>query len=130
MEIPGDLRYTKTHEWVRVEGELVVVGITAYAAENLADIVLVSLPKAEQTFAAGDPVAEVESVKSVEEIYAPVSGTVAKLNQVLMDKPQLLNDSPYAEGWIFKLAPSDFSELDQLLSAEEYKQWLAETEGA
>ncbi|MFD1936546.1 MULTISPECIES: glycine cleavage system protein GcvH [Nonomuraea] len=118
--IPDDLSYTKEHEWVGGldDGLTVTVGITAYAAEALGDVVYVQLPEVGATFEAGDSVGEVESTKSVSEIYAPVAGEVVEVNQAVVDKPDLVNSEPYGEGWMFRVRMS--GDPEDLLSAEEY----------
>ncbi|MEU7894735.1 glycine cleavage system protein GcvH [Nonomuraea sp. NPDC049152] len=118
--IPDDLSYTKEHEWVAGldDGLTVTVGVTAYAAEALGDVVYVQLPEVGATFEAGDSVGEVESTKSVSEIYAPVAGEVVEVNQAVVDKPDLVNSEPYGEGWMFRVRMS--GDPEDLLSAEEY----------
>jgi len=121
MQIPEDLRYSKDHEWVRLEGDQARVGITDYAQDALGDVVFVDLPEVGAAVAAGDSIAEVESTKSVSEIYAPVAGTVAEVNVDLADSPERLNEDPYGEGWIFQLTVIDASALDGLLDAAAYR---------
>ncbi|MFE3453151.1 glycine cleavage system protein GcvH [Nonomuraea sp. NPDC059194] len=118
--IPDDLSYTKEHEWIAGldDGMTVTVGITAYAAEALGDVVYVQLPEVGATFEAGDSVGEVESTKSVSEIYAPVAGEIVEVNQAVVDKPDLVNSEPYGEGWMFRVRLS--GDPEDLLSAEEY----------
>ncbi|RCG30822.1 glycine cleavage system protein GcvH [Sphaerisporangium album] len=118
--IPEELSYTKEHEWVAGldDGLTVTVGITAYAAESLGDVVFVQLPEAGGTIEAGDPVGEVESTKSVSDIYAPVSGEVVEVNQTVVDDPSLVNSDPYGEGWLFRVRIEGAPE--ELLTAEEY----------
>ncbi|GII61704.1 glycine cleavage system H protein [Sphaerisporangium krabiense] len=118
--IPEELSYTKEHEWIAglEDGITVTVGITAYAAESLGDVVFVQLPEAGATVEAGDAVGEVESTKSVSDIYAPVSGEVVEVNQVVVDDPSLVNSDPYGDGWLFRVRVQDTPE--DLLSAEEY----------
>ncbi|GAA2385125.1 glycine cleavage system protein GcvH [Nonomuraea africana] len=118
--IPDDLSYTKEHEWVAGldDGLTVTVGITAYAAEALGDVVYVQLPEVGATVEAGDSIGEVESTKSVSEIYAPVSGEVVEVNQAVVDKPDLVNSEPYGEGWMFRVRLE--GDPEDLLSAEEY----------
>lgn len=122
MVIPGDLRYTKEHEWVRVDGEAVVVGITDYAQDALGDVVFVDLPAVGTVVTADQPMAEVESTKSVSTIYAPVSGTVTSINQDLAQSPQAINSDPYGTGWLCVIAPASVDSLDALLSADEYTE--------
>ena len=122
MNIPGELRYTKEHEWVSVDGQRARVGITDFAQDALGDVVFVQLPEAGDKVAAGDVLGEVESTKSVSEIYAPLAGTVAEVNMALEDSPELLNSEPYAQGWIVLLDIQDPTEVDGLMSAGEYAE--------
>ncbi|MBN6056372.1 glycine cleavage system protein GcvH [Nonomuraea sp. RK-328] len=119
-EIPDELSYTKEHEWIAGldEAITVTIGITAYAAEALGDVVFVQLPDAGATVAAGDSVGEVESTKSVSEIYSPVGGEVVEVNQAVVDDPSLVNNDPYGEGWMFRVRVE--GDPEDLLSAEEY----------
>ena len=123
MHLPDELRYSSDHEWIRVEdGGLVRVGITDFAQEALGDVVFVDLPELGTTVAAGDSISEVESTKSVSEIYAPLAGTVAEVNTALSDAPQKLNEDPYGDGWIFAITVSDAGAIDALLDAAAYRQ--------
>ncbi len=122
MKIPKELKYAKTHEWIRVEKEMGTVGITDYAQEQLTDVVFVELPQIGKVVSKGEAVAVVESVKSVSDIYAPVSGEVLEVNKELENKPGLINEEPYGKGWIFKIKIKNPKELDFLLSAEEYEK--------
>ena len=122
MEIPKELKYAKTHEWIRAEKEMGTVGITDYAQEQLTDVVFVELPPTGKVVSQGEAVAVLESVKSVSDIYAPVSGEITEVNKELENKPGLINEEPYGKGWIFKLKIKDSKELDSLLSAEEYEK--------
>ena len=123
MHLPVELRYSSDHEWIRVEdGGLVRVGITDFAQEALGDVVFVDLPELGTTVAAGDSISEVESTKSVSEIYAPLAGTVAEVNTALSDAPQKLNEDPYGDGWIFAITVSDAGAIDALLDAAAYRQ--------
>lgn len=124
MSEPDNLLFTNDHEWVRVEGDTVVIGITDYAQEALGDVVFVQLPTPNDTVSANSTLSEVESTKSVSDIYAPVSGTVVEVNEALSSKPELVNSSPYQEGWIAVLRMSNSSELENLLSADEYRQLI------
>jgi glycine cleavage system H protein len=126
MNIPPDLRYSSDHEWVRVDGDTVTVGITEFAQDALGDVVFVELPEPGTAVDAGASVSEVESTKSVSDIYAPVSGSVSGVNDALDSQPELLNSDPYGDGWIFKMQLSDPGELDGLMDAEAYR---ALTEG-
>lgn len=120
MAIPTDVRYTKSHEWARLDGNTVVVGISDHAQEQLGDVVHVDLPKLGRSLAAGATAAEIESVKAVSDIYAPVSGTVVAVNDGLDDSPDLVNRDAYGEGWLFKLEVADASALEGLLEAAAY----------
>ena len=120
MNVPDDLRYSADHEWVKVEGERVRIGITDYAQDALGDVVYVQVPSAGATVKAGDSFSEIESTKSVSDIYAPVSGTVVEVNADLADSPQRVNEDPYGEGWLCVLEMTDPSELDSLLDAAGY----------
>jgi glycine cleavage system H protein len=121
MKIPDDLRYSSDHEWARLEGGRVRVGITDYAQDALGDVVFVQVPEVGAVVAAGDSISEVESTKSVSDIYAPVAGTVVEVNVDLSDAPQRLNEDPYGDGWIFVVEPSDPGQVDALLGASEYR---------
>nr|WP_063572666.1 glycine cleavage system protein GcvH [Luteibacter rhizovicinus] len=122
-EIPGDLKFQKTHEWVRVEEDgTVTVGISDHAQGALGDLVYVELPEVGSSVQAGNGVAVVESVKAASDIYAPVSGEITEVNTVLSDTPETINEDAFGHGWIFKLKLSDKSELDNLLSADEYAE--------
>ena len=125
MPSPGDLRYTKEHEWLRVEGDTGTIGITDYAQDQLGDIVYVDLPAAGATVEYLAKFGEIESVKAVSELFAPVSGEVLEANPALADSPQLVNDSPYGEGWMLRLRLTNSAELDQLLSAAQYDDYVA-----
>jgi glycine cleavage system H protein len=126
MNLPEDLRYTKDHEWVRVEGSRVRIGITDYAQDALGDVVFVQVPEAGSAVDAGATISEVESTKSVSEIYAPVTGSVAAVNADLADAPERLNEDPYGEGWICELEVSDLSQLEGLLDVDGYRSLIEE----
>jgi glycine cleavage system H protein len=129
MEFPEDLRYTKEHEWVRVEdGGRVSVGITDYAQDALGDVVYVDLPAVGTSVTANQPFSEVESTKSVSDVYAPVSGTVLERNALLEERPELVNEQPYGDGWIVVLEASDPSELDALMDASAYREFVRQQE--
>ena len=119
--LPEDLKYTAEHEWVQQGDGVLRVGITDYAQDQLGDIVYVSLPEAGAAVAAGDAVGELESTKSVSDVYAPVSGTVTTVNESLDAQPELVNSDPYGEGWLFELRPADAGALDSLLDAAAYE---------
>jgi glycine cleavage system H protein len=127
MNVPEELRYSSDHEWVSQDGTKVRVGITDYAQDALGDVVFVQAPTVGDNFAAGDSMGEVESTKSVSDVYAPVGGTVVAVNDALADSPQLLNDDPYGEGWICEIEVTDLAALDSLLDASSY---VALVEGA
>ena len=120
MNVPDDLKYSEDHEWVRVEGSRIRFGITDYAQDALGDVVFVQVPAVGSVVTRGASISEVESTKSVSDIYAPVSGTVVEANEDLDDTPQRVNEDPYGEGWIAIIEPSDPSDLDQLLDAAAY----------
>jgi glycine cleavage system H protein len=122
MDFPDDLRYSTDHEWVRVEDGKVRVGITDYAQDALGDVVYVEVPEVGSAVASKAKVSEVESTKSVSDIYAPVSGTIVEVNADLADGPERLNEDPYGEGWICVIEPTDPTEMDVLLSADAYRQ--------
>ena len=124
-DVPADLRYTKEHEWARRDGDLVVVGITAHAIEQLGDITLVTLPAAGTQVNAGDRFGDVDSVKAVSELFAPLSGKVLERNTALDAAPEKVNEDPYGDGWMIRLEPSDASELDGLMTAEQYAKFVA-----
>lgn len=121
---PDDLRYTDQHEWVRDDGEVIVVGITAHAQEQLGDVVYVDLPALDAEVEQGQPFGEVESTKSVSDLYAPVSGVVVARNQQLDEQPELVNADPYGAGWLVSLSPTDRGQLDGLLDAAGYRALL------
>jgi glycine cleavage system H protein len=124
VSLPQDLRYTKSHEWVRTEDDTATVGITDHAQEELGDVVFVELPSVGDTFEAGDTFGTVESVKAVSDIYAPVSGEVVEVNTALEDSPEKINEDPFGEGWIVKLKTS--GSPDGLLSAADYEKVMNE----
>lgn len=125
-EVQNDLRYAKSHEWVRVEGDLATIGISDYAQSELTDIVYVETPEAGDAFEAGQEFGVVESVKSVSELYSPVTGVVAEINEALEENPELVNESPYDGGWILKVRMDDPSEVKKLLSADDYRKLTEE----
>ena len=126
MNIPEDLQYTDSHEWVRIEGDTATIGITDHAQDELGDVVFVELPDEGATFDAGESFGTVESVKAVSDLYTPVGGEVVEVNSALEDAPENINEDPYGEGWIVKLRVSD--EGADLLSASDYEQYLEEEE--
>lgn len=118
---PEGLGYTEEHEWTRLDGGRVFVGITWYAQDQLGDVVYVDLPTPGTDVERGQPFGEVESTKSVSDLYAPISGTIVERNEALEDRPELINEEPYGEGWLVVIAPSDRAELDGLLDVEAYR---------
>lgn len=123
MAVPNDRKYTAEHEWVLLEGDTAIVGITDYAAEKLGDVVFVELPRVGSDVAEGTVVGEIESTKSVGELFAPVDGTVAEVNDRVVDAPELVNSDPFGDGWLIKVA---YRELPALLSADEYSVLVGE----
>ena len=121
--VPEDLHYSKDHEWVRVEGDVAVVGITDYAQNSLGDVVYVELPKSGDTFAANESFGSVESVKAVSEVFCPISGSVAQVNDSLNDEPEKVNSDPYGDGWMILLKMESPGEVDSLLTAAEYEDF-------
>jgi len=129
MEFPQDLRYTEQHEWIRAEGDRVRVGITDFAQDALGDVVYVDVPDVGTEVKAGQAFGEVESTKSVSDVYAPVSGTVVERNGTLSDAPETVNDDPYGQGWMIVIEPTDRSELEALLDASAYQQFTERESG-
>ena len=125
--IPADLKYAKSHEWVRASGNVATVGITDHAQHELTDVVFVELPEAGRKVKAGESCAVVESVKTASDIYSPVSGEIIEMNKAVVDNPALVNSQPYAEGWFYKIQLSNPAELDQLLGPEEYRAQIEAT---
>jgi len=125
---PKGLKYHREHSWARIEGDTATFGITDYAQESLGDIVFVELPDVGDEVEAGKPCGEIESVKAVSDIYAPLSGTVVEVNETVIDAPETINESPYEDGWLVKVRLSDQAEIDDLLSEEEYSELLASEE--
>jgi glycine cleavage system H protein len=128
MNIPEDLKYTKEHEWARKDGDVVVIGITDHAQEQLGDIVFVELPEPGAQITKEETFGTVESVKAVSDLFAPISGEVTESNEALADKPEVVNSDPYGEAWMVKVKPADAAEVDGLLSAADYEA-LVESEG-
>lgn len=126
MNIPKDLRYSEEHEWVKVEGDKVRVGITDFAQSELGDIVFVELPEVGDSITANEPFGSVESVKTVSELYAPISGKVVEVNEELADEPQYVNESAFEKAWMIVVEPTDQGELDNLMSAEQYEAMVKE----
>lgn len=130
MNIPKELKYSKDHEWVRIEGEKVIIGIDDYAQSQLGDVVFVELPEVGSVVACGDSFSVVESVKAVSDIYAPVSGKIIEVNEVLADTPECINEDPYGEGWIVVIELENASEVDNLMDSEAYQIMLEEGENS
>lgn len=126
-ENPKNLKYTKDHEWAKLQGGTIVVGVTAHAQESLGDVVYVELPKVGATITQGQPFGVIESTKAVSELYAPLTGKVVKVNDELQNAPQTVNQDPYDGGWIVEIEPSDPKQLDALMDADGYEKLLAST---
>jgi glycine cleavage system H protein len=129
LETPSDLRYARTHEWARRDGDVVRVGVTDYAQEQLGDIVFLELPEAGQAVTAGEAFGVVESVKAVDDLHAPVSGEIAEVNGEVLDQPEVVNEDPYGQGWMVAIRPSGAAELEALMDAAAYRKHCEE-EGA
>ncbi|OZI10317.1 glycine cleavage system protein H [Bacillaceae bacterium SAS-127] len=126
MNAPKELRYSEEHEWVKTEGEKVRIGITEFAQSELGDIVFVELPSVGDEITANEPFGSVESVKTVSELYAPISGKVVEVNENLDDSPELVNESPYEQAWMVVVEVSDASQVDGLMTAEQYEEMVKE----
>ncbi|OGP12954.1 MAG: glycine cleavage system protein H [Deltaproteobacteria bacterium GWA2_54_12] len=126
MEFPKDLKYTKEHEWVKVEGNIATVGITDYAQDSLGDVVYVELPQEGASVTKHEPFGVVESVKAVSDLYAPLSGSVTEVNDAIVDSPEAINEDPYGDAWMIKVEISSASELSDLLNADEYQKFIEE----
>ena len=126
MNLPEDLKYTKEHEWIRVSGNIATVGITDYAQDQLGEVVFVELPDEGEEFSKDDAFGSVESVKSVNDIYSPVSGKIIEVNDPVADSPEIVNDDPFGEGWLVKIELENNAELKELLSAKDYKKYIEE----
>ena len=124
MEFPEDLRYTKEHEWTRIEGDRVRIGITDFAQDALGDVVYVDLPEVGATVEADQPLGEVESTKSVSDVYSPISGTIVERNPLIDERPELVNEQPYGDGWLLVIEPSDAAAAGSLLDAPGYRAFL------
>jgi glycine cleavage system H protein len=129
MNVPQDCRYTKEHEWVRVEGNVLLVGITDYAQSALGDIVFVELPKVGAKLVAEQPFGSVEAVKAVSDLFSPVTGEVVAVNAAIGDDPTVVNKSPHGDGWMIKAKASDVTQIDRLLSPADYEKLVAGLEG-
>ena len=130
MEFPEGLKFSKEHEWVLVEGKTATIGITEFAQEELGDIVYVELPEVGEKVVKDDPFGAVESVKAVSDVYAPVSGTVLEINDLLPDNPETINDDPYGDGWMIRVEMMDMDDLRDLMSGEEYAEYVAQQKEA
>ncbi len=124
MNIPTELRYTNKHEWIRADGDIGTIGITDYAQDQLGDIVYLDLPAVGASLAKNDKLGEIESVKAVSDLYAPISGEVLEVNQEAVDQPEAVNEEPYGKGWLMKVRLSDASELDAMLTSEAYDELI------
>jgi len=124
MDFPEEMHYTEEHEWVLVEDDVASIGITDFAQDSLGDIVFVELPEVGATVEAGKPFGVVESVKAVSDIYSPVTGEIVEVNEELPDTPETVNTSPYEDAWMIKVKLADASELDELMSADDYKEFI------
>lgn len=128
MDTPRSLKYTNSHEWVRVEGKNAVVGITDFAQDQLSDLTYIELPTVGDSFSAQEEAAVLESVKAASDVYAPISGTITAVNQELLDHPELVNTDPYGQGWLFKMSMDDKTELEGLMDADQYDQSMPDEE--
>ncbi len=124
MSIPNDLHYSKDHEWTKIEGEIVTIGITDYAQGELGDIIFFEFPEVGMKMTKGDPFGTIEAVKTVADLFAPISGRILEINSDLEDNPALVNEDPYSKGWLIKIELSDRVELDELLDAEQYGEFI------
>ncbi len=124
MSVPAELKYTQEHEWTRIEGDIATIGITEYAQGELGDIVYIELPTVGDSFNRGDSFGNIEAVKAVSDLYAPVSGEIVETNEVLADKPETINSDPYGAGWMMKVKMSDQTELDALMDSSAYEDLI------
>ena len=124
MSLPQDLKYTNEHEWVKVNGETITVGITDHAQSELGDIIFVEFPDVDQEIEKDEPFGTIEAVKTVADLFAPISGTVTEINEALEDSPESVNSDPYGEGWFVKVSIADADELDELMTAEQYGELI------
>ena len=129
MNTPEDNRYAKSHEYVHLEGDVATVGITDYAQKELGDVVFVELPQVGSQLEAGDELGSIESVKAVSELFTPMSGEVVEINEALAEKPELVNTDPFGDGWMIRMRVSDPTEADELMSAEEYEEYVEKEAG-
>ncbi len=126
MSIPSDCRFTEEHEWAKLDGDTVKIGISHYAQQELGDVVFVELPEVGRTVSKGESFSNVESVKAVSDIYSPIDGTITAVNDTLEAKPEAINESPHEEGWLVVITPNDSSQLEALLAADAYEAYVAE----
>ncbi|MCP4705884.1 MAG: glycine cleavage system protein GcvH [candidate division Zixibacteria bacterium] len=124
MNIPSDLKYTKEHEWIKIDGNLATIGVTDFAQGELGDIVFVELPSVGDEAKSGESFGTIEAVKAVSEIFSPLSGKIAEINELLEDDPMVINSEPYGDGWMVKIELSDSSELESLISSDEYQELI------
>ena len=124
MSLPEDLKYTKEHEWLKVDGETAIIGITEHAQSELGDIIFIEFPNVDQKIEKNEPFGTIEAVKTVADLFAPVSGKVIEINETLEDNPEFVNSDPYVNGWIVKVSISDISELEELMSADKYEELI------
>ena len=124
MSLPQDLKYTKEHEWIKIDGENVTIGITDHAQGELGDIIFIEFPDVDQKIEKDDPFGTIEAVKTVADLFAPVSGTVTEINESLEDSPETVNEDAFGEGWIVKVSVSDAGELDELLTVDQYAELI------
>ena len=124
MSLPQDLKYTKEHEWLKVDGETAIIGITEHAQSELGDIIFIEFPNMNQKIEKNQPFGTIEAVKTVADLFAPVSGKVIEINETLEDNPEFVNSDPYVNGWIVKVSISDTSELEELMSADKYGELI------
>ena len=127
MEFPEDLKYTREHEWVSIDGSVATIGITDHAQEQLGDVVFVELPTVGDRVEKADAFGVVESTKAVSDVYAPISGEITEVNDDLPDNPELINEDPYGDGWMVKITLGDKADLDDLMSADEYRKFIEES---
>jgi len=128
-DFPTDVKYTKEHEWARAEGELVRIGVTRYAVDQLGDVTLVDLPTAGDSVSANERFGDIESVKTVSELFSPISGEIVEINPLIDEAPETVNEDPYGEGWFMLVRPSDPAELEGLLDAAGYESFIQSIEG-
>jgi len=124
MSLPEDLKYTKEHEWLKVDGETAIIGITEHAQSELGDIIFIEFPNVDQKIEKNEPFGTIEAVKTVADLFAPVSGKVIEINETLEDNPEFVNSDPYVNGWIVKVSISDISEMEELMSADKYEELI------